>query len=77
MVRKGLASLMIFKAVPLFGLGGTYGYYVNAIEWYDLSQELKQGNYDVSPAFQEQFEKWGYDTNSLILLARKKNNNEH
>lgn len=53
------------------------GYYVNAIEWYDLSQELKQGNYDVSPAFQEQFEKWGYDTNSLILLARKKNNNEH
>jgi hypothetical protein len=47
-------------------------YYMNTIDWYNLSQELKNGNYTLSPAFRKQFDTWGYDTNALIILAHKK-----
>lgn len=47
-------------------------YYLNFIEWYDLSQEIKNGNYTLSLDFKNQFNTWGYDTNSLIIKAHKK-----
>ncbi len=47
-------------------------YYLNFIEWYDLSQEIKNGDYTLLPDFKNQFKNWGYDTNSLIIRARKK-----
>lgn len=50
----------------------TDNYYINTIEWYDLSQMLKKGEYTLNPAFQKQYDGWGYDTNQLIILCRKK-----
>lgn len=50
----------------------TNDYYINTIEWYDLSQELKNRHYTLTPAFQKQFDNWGPDTNQLVILCRKK-----
>lgn len=50
----------------------TDDYYIGTVEWYDLSQELKSGNYTLSPAFKQQFEHWGHDTNQLIVLGHRK-----
>jgi len=47
-------------------------YFINTMEWYDLKQMLKKGNYKLSPAFAKQYEKWGYCTNALLLFAHKK-----
>lgn len=50
----------------------TDDYYISTIEWYDLSQGIKNGNYALTPAFKKQFDNWGYDTNQLIVLGRRK-----
>lgn len=47
-------------------------YYISTIEWYELSQTLKKGDYTLSPAFKNQLDGWGYDTNQLIVLCRRK-----
>lgn len=47
-------------------------YYISTVEWYSLSEELKNGNYTLDPTFKKQFDSWGHDTNQLILLCRKR-----
>ncbi len=51
-------------------------YYMNVIEWYPLTEEIKKGNYHVSPAFQKQLDGWGYSTNPLVIMCRKKKANK-
>ena len=50
----------------------TDNYYVFTKEWYTLSEEIKNGNYNLTPALKEQFKKFGYSTNELIVMCRKK-----
>ena len=50
----------------------TDNYYMYTVEWYDLSEELKNGNYNLAPALKEQFKKFGYSTNELIVMCRRK-----
>lgn len=52
----------------------TKDYYMNVIEWYDLSEEIKNGEYSLSPAFEKQLSGWGYDTNPLVILCYRKDN---
>lgn len=50
----------------------TDDYYMYTIEWYELSEEIKKGKYTLAPALEEQFKKFGYSTNELIVMCRKK-----
>ncbi|CAK7054080.1 MAG: hypothetical protein PARBB_02667 [Parabacteroides distasonis] len=50
----------------------TDDYYMYTKEWYNLSEEIKNGNYNLAPALKEQFKKFGYSTNELIVMCRKK-----
>lgn len=50
----------------------TDDYYMNVVEWYDLSEEIKKGEYSISPAFKKQLSGWGYDTNPLVILCHRK-----
>lgn len=47
-------------------------YYMNVIEWDELSDEIKNGNYKLAPAFQKQLASYGYDTNPLVVMCRRK-----
>lgn len=47
-------------------------YYISTVEWYSLSEELKNGNYILTPAFKKQFDSWGHDTNQLVVLCHRK-----
>lgn len=48
------------------------GYGVSAIEWYTLSNRIEEGNYEVSPAAQAQFENFDDGTNELLILYKLK-----
>lgn len=48
------------------------GNFIKRIEWYNLSEEIEQGDYIVTPAAQEQFAKFSNATNELMILGRKK-----
>lgn len=50
----------------------TDDYYMNVIEWSDLSDELKKGKYTLAPSLEKQFAGFGYSTNQLIVLCRRK-----
>ena len=50
------------------------GYYISAIEWYDLSEEIKSGDYNLSDAVKRQFSKFNYNTNELLIMCKIKNN---
>ncbi|WP_439809477.1 6-bladed beta-propeller [Parabacteroides distasonis] len=50
----------------------TDDYYMYTVEWYELSEEIKNGKYNLAPALKEQFQKFGYSTNELIVMCRKK-----
>lgn len=50
----------------------TDDYYIYTVEWYNLSEEIKKGKYSLAPALKEQFKKFGYSTNELIVMCRKK-----
>ena len=47
-------------------------YFVSTIEWYDLKQLINEEKLTLSPDLQKQYDEWGYDTNALLILARKK-----
>lgn len=47
-------------------------YYMNVIEWDELSEEIKKGNYKLAPAFEKQLAGYGYDTNPLVVMCRRK-----
>ena len=47
-------------------------YYIDAIEWVDMADKIEEKELVLKPALQKQFEKWGEDTNQIIVLARKK-----
>lgn len=49
----------------------TDDYYMNVIEWYNLSEELRRGKYKLSPVFQKQIAGFGNDTNPLVILCRR------
>lgn len=51
----------------------TDDYYMNVISWNRLSKELKNGDYKLSPDFEKQIAGFGYDTNPLVILCRRKN----
>lgn len=46
-------------------------YYMSTVEWYELSEEIKKGNYTLAPALEKQFAGFGYSTNELIVLCRR------
>ncbi|HAC20520.1 MAG TPA: 6-bladed beta-propeller [Porphyromonadaceae bacterium] len=46
--------------------------YMNVVEWYDLEEELKNGNYTLSPALEKQFATFTHGTNQLIILCDRK-----
>jgi len=50
----------------------TDDYYINTIEWSELSEKIEEEKYILSSTLQKQFENWGEDTNQLIILCRKK-----
>lgn len=50
----------------------TGAYFVSTIEWYDLKQLINEEKLTLSPDLQKQYDEWGYDTNALLILARKK-----
>lgn len=62
----------ILGGPPIWPYWVTDHYYMNVVEWYDLSEEIKNGNYSLSTAFKNQLEGWGSDTNPLVILCRKK-----
>lgn len=47
-------------------------YYMNVIEWDELSNEIEKGNYKLAPAFEKQLAGYGYDTNPLVVMCRRK-----
>ena len=47
-------------------------YFVSTIEWDDLKQLINEEKLTLSPDLQKQYDEWGYDTNALLILARKK-----
>lgn len=47
-------------------------YYMNVVEWDELSDEIKNGNYKLAPAFEKQLAGYGYDTNPLVVMCRRK-----
>ena len=47
-------------------------YYMNVVEWDELSNEIKKGNYKLAPAFEKQLAGYGYDTNPLVVMCRRK-----
>lgn len=47
-------------------------YYIDAVEWFDLSQEIEAGAYQLDPVFKSQYERWGEDTNQLLILCKKR-----
>lgn len=75
-VTKGLHASKITDDI----LGGpafwprwtTEEYYINTIEWAELSEKIEDEKCALSPVLQKQFENWGEDTNQLIILCRKK-----
>lgn len=50
----------------------TDDYYMNVVEWYDLEEMLKNGNYTLAPALEKQFSTFTHGTNQLIILCHKK-----
>ena len=48
------------------------GYAVDAVEWYTLSKRIEEGGYEVSPAAKEQFSKFDYGTNELLIMVKLK-----
>lgn len=48
------------------------GYAVDAVEWYTLSERIKEGGYEVSPAAKAQFSKFDYGTNELLIMVKLK-----
>ncbi|MDH6357675.1 6-bladed beta-propeller [Parabacteroides sp. PF5-9] len=47
-------------------------YYMNIIEPYELLDEIRNGDYTLSPAFEKQLSGFEYGTNQLIVLCRRK-----
>lgn len=47
-------------------------YYMNVIEWDELSEEIKNGNYKLAPVFEKQLAGYGYDTNPLVVMCHRK-----
>lgn len=50
----------------------TDDYYMNVTSWSRLSKELDSGKYKLSPAFKKQIVSFGYDTNPLVVICKKK-----
>ena len=48
------------------------GYYVTAVEWYDLSEEIKAGGYELSDAAKAQFATFDYGTNPVLIMCKMK-----
>ena len=75
-VTKGLHASKITDDI----LGGpafwprwtTDEYYINTMEWAELSEKMEEEKCTLSTALQKQFENWGEDTNQLIILCKKK-----
>lgn len=62
----------ILGGPPIWPYWITDDYYMNVVEWYDLSDELKKGEYTLAPSLEKQFSAFGYSTNQLIVLCRRK-----
>lgn len=62
----------ILGGPPIWPHWITNDHYINVVEWYDLSEELKKGQYTLAPALKEQFAGFGYSTNQLIVLCKRK-----
>lgn len=46
--------------------------YMNVVEWYDLEEQLKNGNYTLTPALEKQLATFTPGTNQLIILCDRK-----
>jgi hypothetical protein len=62
----------ILGGPPIWPRWITDDYYMNVIEPYDLLNEIKDGKYTLSPSFEQQLAGFGYNTNHLIVLFRRK-----
>lgn len=62
----------ILGGPPIWPHWITDDYYMNVVEWYDLSNEIKEGKYTLAPSLKKQFAGFGNDTNTLIVLCRRK-----
>jgi hypothetical protein len=71
-VLKGKITDDILGAPATWPSWVTDDYYISTVEWYDLSQELKNGNYILAPALKKQFDSFDYGTNELVVLCRRK-----
>lgn len=54
---------------PRFSIGN---YYINTVEWYELSPEVKAGVFSLSPALKKQFDSFDHGTNELMIICKKK-----
>lgn len=62
----------ILGGPPIWPYWVTDEYYMNVISWNRLSKELDTGKYKLSPVFEKQIAGFGYDTNPLVVLCRRK-----
>lgn len=65
----------ILGGPPIWPYWITDEYYMNVTSWNRLSKELENGSYKLSPAFEKQIAGFGYDTNPLVVVCRRKSNN--
>lgn len=62
----------ILGGPPVWTRWSTDDYHIDVVEWYELSDELKKGNYTLAPSLEKQFAGFGYSTNQLVVLFRKR-----
>lgn len=62
----------ILGGPPIWPHWITEDYYMNVVEWHELSDEIEEGRYTLAPILKKQLSKFGNDTNQLIVICHKK-----